>query len=151
MSKAFCKNCGHPIDQDAAFCAGCGSALQNPQNSTQGNNNNMQSHPQNQIFSSFCKNCGQAMDPNAAICMSCGFAKDAGNKYCSNCGKETVTGAAICLNCGVLLQNANGGKKINSAGSTQKSKNTAGLLGVLPTGAYGAHNFYLSRFTPAII
>ena len=50
----FCKNCGNPIDPQAAICVKCGFA--------KGTGTN------------FCHNCGQATQPGASICTSCGFA-----------------------------------------------------------------------------
>lgn len=50
----FCKNCGNPIDPNAAICVKCGFS--------KGTGNN------------FCHNCGQPTQPGATICTSCGFA-----------------------------------------------------------------------------
>lgn len=50
----FCKNCGNPIDPNAAICVKCGFA--------KGAGNN------------YCHNCGNATQPGASICTSCGFA-----------------------------------------------------------------------------
>lgn len=50
----FCKNCGNPIDPQAAICVKCGYAKGTGAN--------------------FCHNCGQATQPGASICTSCGFA-----------------------------------------------------------------------------
>lgn len=49
----FCKNCGAPIDPNAAICTRCGFAKG--------------------TGASFCENCGQAVAPGAAVCMQCGF------------------------------------------------------------------------------
>lgn len=92
----------------------------------------------------YCRNCGSEIDPNAAICVKCGFAKGTGNKYCSNCGKETAPGANVCLNCGFAIDNT-----ANIDPSTQKSKMTAGLLGIF-LGGLGIHNFYLGFTSKAI-
>lgn len=82
----------------------------------------------------YCRNCGQAMDPNAAVCVHCGFKKGQGTAYCSNCGAQTQPGATFCPNCGAPLA--------QYTPDQQKSKMTAGLLGVL-LGGLGVHNFYL--------
>jgi len=95
----------------------------------------------------FCKNCGNSINENAAVCMSCGFAKGDGSRYCSNCGKETSPGAAICTSCGFAL----GGNSASvPIGAEQKSKMTAGLLGIF-LGWSGAHHFYLGNTTMAIV
>lgn len=50
----FCRNCGNPIDNNAAVCVKCGVAA------GQGVN--------------FCPNCGAQTVANAAVCTSCGVA-----------------------------------------------------------------------------
>lgn len=92
----------------------------------------------------FCKNCGKEVDANAAICVSCGFAKGTGEKFCANCGNEVAPGATVCLNCGYAIEN----KPVVDP-SIQKSKLTAGLLGIL-LGGLGVHNFYLGFTGKAI-
>lgn len=85
----------------------------------------------------FCRNCGNEIDENAAVCVKCGFEKGTGNKFCQNCGKEIEPGAAFCVNCGHVIEN-----KVRIDPSLQKSKLTAGLLGLF-LGGLGVHNFYL--------
>ena len=92
----------------------------------------------------YCRNCGEQIDSNAAICVKCGFAKGTGVKYCANCGKEVVPGANVCTNCGFAIDNT---PNINP--ETQKSKMTAGLLGIF-LGGLGIHNFYLGYTGKAI-
>ena len=94
----------------------------------------------------YCKNCGSEMDANAAICVKCGFAKGTGDKFCANCGKETAPGANVCVNCGFAINNSSVG---NYDPSQQKSKLTAGLLGIF-LGGLGIHNFYLGYTGKAI-
>lgn len=91
----------------------------------------------------FCKNCGNPMDANAAICVKCGVAKGVGAAFCPNCGEATAPGAAVCLKCGSTLTGA-------AAGGEQKSKLTAGLLGLF-LGGIGIHNFYLGNTGRAIL
>lgn len=50
----FCKNCGNPVDPNAAICVNCGY--------------------QNGAGNGFCTNCGKATAPGAAVCMNCGCA-----------------------------------------------------------------------------
>ncbi len=50
----YCRNCGQPVDNMAAFCTHCGAG--------KGNGN------------AFCPNCGNAVDPNAVVCVKCGVA-----------------------------------------------------------------------------
>ena len=50
----YCKNCGNTINENAAICVSCGSAVG--------------------TGTSYCPNCGQATAPNAAVCTSCGVA-----------------------------------------------------------------------------
>lgn len=55
----YCKNCGNPIDENAAVCVKCGCAKG--------------------TGLSYCHNCGQPMDPGAAFCTSCGAAPTPAN------------------------------------------------------------------------
>lgn len=50
----YCKNCGNPMDENAAVCLQCGCAKG--------------------TGISYCANCGQPVTPGAAICTNCGFA-----------------------------------------------------------------------------
>lgn len=50
----YCKNCGRPIDENAAICTCCGCAKG--------------------TGTSYCHNCGQPMAPGASCCVSCGAA-----------------------------------------------------------------------------
>ena len=50
----YCKNCGHAMDPNAAFCVNCGCAKG--------------------VGTAYCPNCGQATMPNAAVCTACGCA-----------------------------------------------------------------------------
>ena len=50
----YCKNCGNPIDENAAGCTQCGV-------------------PKGQ-GTQFCSNCGTQLAPGAAVCMACGYA-----------------------------------------------------------------------------
>ncbi len=90
----------------------------------------------------FCKNCANPLDAAAVVCVKCGAPKGAGNAFCHNCAAPSAPGAAICTNCGVALTQA--------AQAGQKSKMTAGLLGIF-LGAFGVHNFYLGFTNRAIL
>lgn len=50
----YCKNCGNPVDPNAAVCVNCGCAKN--------------------VGSNFCGNCGKPVTPGSAVCMSCGYA-----------------------------------------------------------------------------
>lgn len=50
----YCKNCGNPMDNNAAVCVRCGCAKG--------------------TGTSFCPNCGRPTTPGAAICTGCGAA-----------------------------------------------------------------------------
>lgn len=54
----YCKNCGNPIDPNAAICVKCGFA--------KGTGNN------------YCGNCGGQIAPGASVCMNCGFSLSGG-------------------------------------------------------------------------
>ena len=48
---AYCKNCGAPIDDDAAFCPKCGQAVHPDMNSSY-SNNSYQTPPSNSYYNS---------------------------------------------------------------------------------------------------
>lgn len=50
----FCRNCGSPMDPNAAVCVKCGVAKG--------------------TGASFCPNCGEPTVPGAAVCVKCGYA-----------------------------------------------------------------------------
>ena len=50
----YCKNCGNPMDPNAAVCLNCGCAKG--------------------TGLSYCANCGQPVAPGAAVCTNCGKA-----------------------------------------------------------------------------
>ncbi len=50
----YCKNCGKPMNENAAVCVNCGCAKG--------------------VGTAYCHNCGQTMAPGAAYCTSCGAA-----------------------------------------------------------------------------
>lgn len=50
----FCRNCGNPMDPNAAVCVKCGVPVGSGVN--------------------FCPNCGNPTDPSAAVCVKCGVA-----------------------------------------------------------------------------
>lgn len=83
----------------------------------------------------FCRNCGNSMDDSAAVCIKCGVATGQGMNFCPNCGAQTQPNASVCTQCGVALSQP-------IPKGEQKSKMTAGLLGIL-LGGFGVHNFYL--------
>lgn len=55
----FCKNCGNPIDPNAAICVKCGFQKGTGQN--------------------YCENCGQTLNPGASVCTACGAAVNGAN------------------------------------------------------------------------
>lgn len=91
----------------------------------------------------YCKNCGNQMIDNAAVCVKCGVGVGQGSGFCPQCGVQTAPNATFCTNCGVGLQTI-------PAGTAQKSKLVAGLLGIF-LGGLGIHNFYLGFQKRALI
>lgn len=91
----------------------------------------------------FCKNCSNQLDDAAVVCVRCGAPRGQGNAYCHNCAAATAPGAAVCTNCGAGLAQP-------PLPGTQKSKMTAGLLGIF-LGSIGIHNFYLGFTNRAIL
>ena len=66
--------------------------------------------------------------------------------YCPSCGSEIKPGAVVCLNCGAAAPNAS---VAGSSNSTNPEWLVAMLLAVF-FGSFGAHNFYLKRYSIAI-
>lgn len=66
--------------------------------------------------------------------------------FCSSCGTEIKPGAVVCLNCGAAAPG--GGAAVKSSGTNDEWL-TAMLLAMF-LGAFGAHNFYLKRYSIAI-
>ena len=85
----------------------------------------------------YCRYCGKEMVQGAAVCVHCGAPAGAGTAYCPFCGNPTAPGAVVCLNCGRQTNAV-----VLAPGQEQKSKVTAGLLGLF-FGGFGVHNFYL--------
>ncbi|MGI6248449.1 MAG: NINE protein [Acutalibacteraceae bacterium] len=98
----------------------------------------------------YCKNCGTALDPAAAVCVNCGCPKGQGAAFCHNCAAATAPGAVVCTNCGVSLVSPVQDSAQAPAQTGQKSKMTAGLLGIF-VGSFGVHNFYLGFTNKAIL
>ena len=92
----------------------------------------------------YCRYCGKEMVQGAAVCVHCGAPAGAGNAYCPFCGNATAPGAVVCLSCG-RQPNA----VVLAPGQEQKSKLTAGLLGLF-FGGFGVHNFYLGYIGRAV-
>ena len=86
----------------------------------------------------YCRYCGKEMVEGAAVCVHCGAPAGAGTAYCPYCGQATAPGAVVCISCGRPLAVTVG----VAPGQEQKSKITAGLLGLF-LGGFGVHNFYL--------
>lgn len=49
----FCRNCGKPMDENAAICVSCGYKKGDGKN--------------------YCYHCGTKVDPRASVCLSCGY------------------------------------------------------------------------------
>lgn len=92
----------------------------------------------------FCKNCGEEFaSEQAEICVKCGTKKGEGERFCQNCGASVEPTAEYCLTCGSKILSS----KVQG---TQKSRITAGVLGIL-LGGFGVHNFYLGYTSKAVI
>ncbi len=86
----------------------------------------------------YCKNCGNELFQGASVCTQCGAPVGGGTGYCPNCAQQCDPLAVVCVKCGYQLS----GQPVAPAGTEQKSKLVAGLLGIF-LGALGIHNFYL--------
>ena len=93
----------------------------------------------------FCRNCGNELFEGASVCTKCGAPIGAGGNFCPNCSQQSDPLAVVCIKCGYQLA----GQPVVAPGVEQKSKMTAGLLGIL-LGALGVHNFYLGYTGKAV-
>lgn len=91
----------------------------------------------------FCRNCGQSLPPDAMACQSCGTDTGRAQQQAVNPAPPSPPPPPV--------------PPISptppippTSGQEQKSKIAAGLFGIF-LGAYGVHNFYLGKMTPAII
>ena len=81
----YCKNCGNPIDPNAAVCLNCGVAKG--------------------TGISYCANCGQPVAPGAAVCTNCGFATAQAPIPNSNAKSKLVAGLLGILLGGLGIHN----------------------------------------------
>lgn len=96
----FCRNCGQPMDDMAAFCTHCGAGKG--------------------TGSAYCPNCGNTVDPNAVVCVKCGVAL--GSMGYQNQQQNQGNYNAY--------QQQNYNPNFNPSGKPLKSKMVAGLLGI---------------------
>ena len=81
----YCKNCGNPIDPNAAVCLNCGVAKG--------------------TGISYCANCGQPVAPGAAVCTNCGFATAQASVPNPNAKSKLVAGLLGILLGGLGIHN----------------------------------------------
>ena len=90
------------------------------------------------------------MNDNAAVCVNCGVAVGTGGSYCNTCGAETNPASVVCVKCGCQLMVPGAAKSEEVVEYSEKSKLTAGLLGIF-LGAIGVHSFYLKDTKKGVI
>ncbi len=78
----FCKNCGNPLDPNAAICVNCGF--------------------QKGTGNSYCANCGKEVAPGAAVCMNCGVALQGQVVSASGSGKSKMAAGLLGIFLGSL-------------------------------------------------
>jgi len=76
-----CKECGHPVAEDAHFCPMCGHQ---------------------QVLFKDCVKCGKHLTVNAKFCSRCGHPADElpAPKQCGKCKAENLPDSRFCHNCG---------------------------------------------------
>ena len=67
---SYCPNCGHGLFKDSKFCPGCGSEIENDQDTT---------------------NNEEIIESTSNICEDCGEELVEGAKFCPNCGNDLTT------------------------------------------------------------
>ncbi|MBQ2683775.1 MAG: CD225/dispanin family protein [Thermoguttaceae bacterium] len=71
-AEAYCTNCGHPVEEQAAACMKCGV-------SPVGHNK-------------FCRRCGVRLNPEQVLCVKCGTSVAASGGVPGACGAQSVGG-----------------------------------------------------------
>lgn len=105
-----CKNCGSMIDDDALFCAECGTHVEKGDSQFTAVCPNYGNKMDNDA--EFCDNCGKNVDKNepvnALLCPDCKSAVDDDAEFCGNCGfrlaQNEPPASVVCPNCGALIQ-----------------------------------------------
>lgn len=78
-----CISCGAELDDNAMFCAECGTKQEKKQ---------------------FCSSCGAEIKQGAKFCSSCGAKLSIEKIVCINCGAELKPGMKFCVECGTPTQ-----------------------------------------------
>lgn len=105
-----CKNCGSMIDDDALFCAECGTHVEKSNNESTAICPNCGNKLDNDA--EFCNSCGKHVEKNevakALLCPGCKSGVDDDAEFCGNCGlkltQDEPPASVICPNCGALIQ-----------------------------------------------
>lgn len=151
----FCQNCGNQIPEGAAFCGACGAAVAAqsaaepvvpPVSAEPVDPQPVYTEPVDQqpVYTEPVDQQPSYQQPIPPVQPA-----QQATMFCPACGAKIPVGLAVCTNCGTSLGSANrvvGGAPANGA---QKSKLTAGLLGIF-LGGFGVHNFYLGYTGKAI-
>ena len=143
----FCQNCGSQIPDGAQFCGNCGTAVAPPSAAEPIPAEPVNSEPT--YIEPAPQPAPQPTQPTYQPPVQPVQPTQQATMFCPTCGAQIPVGLAVCTNCGAPLGAANravGGAPVNGQ---QKSKLTAGLLGIF-LGGFGVHNFYLGYTGKAI-
>ncbi len=107
----YCRNCGKPIDEQAAICVACGYK--------NGDGNN------------YCSHCGAKVDGGAQVCLACGYALVRKNAQNATVGEKSKLTAGLL---GIFL----GGFGVHSFYLGNKGKGVGQIFASLCTCGFGS-------------
>lgn len=140
----FCQNCGNQIPEGALFCGNCGTAVNAGAAAEPVNAEPVNAEPVN------AETTAQPVNPQPQPTYQPPVQPaQPATMFCPTCGAKLPVGLAVCTNCGAPLGGANRAVGATPVNGQQKSKLTAGLLGIF-LGGLGVHNFYLGYTGKAI-
>ena len=95
-----CINCGNELEDNAKFCAGCGTAVEEvkPVVNEAVEPEKTVEQPAKNVNN--CKNCGASLEEGAKFCPTCGATTVPQAVICKNCGTKVEPGVKFCPTCG---------------------------------------------------
>ena len=96
VNATVCPNCGEDLDEDALFCAACGTRIVK----------------ESEVSSDKCPQCEAPIKPGMKFCIRCGFKLEESVtstpevppvRKCPNCGTELKDDSLFCYMCGTKV------------------------------------------------
>ena len=95
-----CINCGNELEENAKFCASCGTVVQEIKPVEHESVEQEKTAEQSAQNTNNCKNCGAALEQGAKFCPTCGATTVPQAVICRNCGTKIEPGVKFCPTCG---------------------------------------------------